>query len=155
MASDLDILNQFAKVIVPELQAVSGRFAESIKAETTPKSLTITASPYINTLIDGRPPTRDGATKGSPTLQQILKEWINTKGITPQARNGRVPSIESLSWAMSKSIHTYGDLLWQRGGGNNIFDGIITESRINSLLNSFSEKYYNEIKTINLPNFNK
>lgn len=150
--TDKQILEQFAKAIVPELKKVSKRFAPSIESDVTDKSLTITASPYIWTLIDGRPPTSSGAKKGSPTLQQIIRAWIDTKSITPRPNaNGKIPTLEQLSWAISMSIHKNGDLLYQRGGGNNIFESIITQSRIDALLNQFSEKYYNEVNTINLP----
>lgn len=151
----VEIFKQFATDIVPELRKVSKRFADSIESEADEKHLTIFASPYISVLIDGRPPTRSGATKGSPTLQQIIRKWIDTKGIIPRERNGQIPTLEQLSWAISKSIHMKGDLLYQRGGGNNIFDGIITESRIDNLLNLIGEKYFLEVSSINLPTISK
>ena len=148
--TDINILKQFAEKIVPEIEAVSGRFADSIEFEVDKDGLEITASPYITTLIDGRPPTSIGAKKGSPTLQQIIRAWIDEKSIVPTPNQaGKTPSKESLSWAISQSIHKYGDLLYQRGGGNNIFEGVITEDRLNSLLNLIGEKYFNEINSIN------
>jgi len=149
--TDKEILEQFARVIIPELQAVSGRFADSIEMEVTEDTLTISASPHIGVLIDGRPPTTQGAATGDPTLQQIIRKWINEKGITPRPVEGKAPTLDQLSWAISKSIHMHGDLLYQRGGGNNIFDGIITTDRINNLLNLVGEKYFNEVNSINLP----
>jgi hypothetical protein len=119
--------------------------------EVDDKTLTISASPYIGVLIDGRPPTSAGASTGSPTLQQIILSWIRTKGIAPRPQKGKIPTLEQLSWAISKSIHIHGDLLYQHGGGNDIFDGIITTDRINNLLNLVGEKYFNEINSINLP----
>jgi hypothetical protein len=152
LATDKEILKEFAEKLVPELKEVSGRFADSIEYELEEDVLTVYASPYISTLIDGRPPTSSNATKGNPTLQQIIRKWIDQKGIIPQASpSGKVPTLEQLSWAISKSIHMKGDLLYQRGGGNNIFDGIITETRMKNLLNLVGEKYFNEINTINLP----
>jgi hypothetical protein len=144
-----EILQQFADVIVPEMKAVSKRFADSIEAEVTDTSLVITASPYINVLIDGRRPTRIGAPKGNPTLQQIIRKWIDEKGITPRIdKSGRLPTKDQLSWAISKSIHLYGDRLYQRGGGNNIYDSIITPQRIDNLLSLLADQYYTIIKSI-------
>jgi hypothetical protein len=149
MRSDKEILEQFASSIIPELQKVSGRFADSIQAEYTAFGLDITASPFIRVLIDGRAPTRSGARKGSPTLQQIIKKWISDKGISSYAdKNGRFPTPDQLSWAISNSIHKRGTLLYQRGGGNNIFDSIITKDRINALLALFTENYMLSINSI-------
>jgi hypothetical protein len=149
--TDKEILEQFGRAIVPELQAVSKRFADSIEMDANENSLIISASPYIGTLIDGRPPTSSGAATGSPTLQKIIRKWIDEKGIIPRAQAGRAPSLEQLSWAISKSIHVHGDKLYQQGGGNNIFDGIITNERINNLLNLVAERYLNDVSSINLP----
>ena len=150
--TDKEILQQFASALVPQIKKVSKRFAPSVASEVTDKTMVISASPYIMTLVDGRAPTSSGAKKGNPTLQQIIRAWIDTKSISPRPNaNGKIPTLEQLSWAISKSIHKKGDLLYQRGGGNNIFDAIITQSRIDALLSQFSEKYYNEVNTINLP----
>lgn len=149
--TDAEILQQFADKIVPELQAVSKRFAPSIEAVVDDTSLTIYASPFIRTLIDGRGPTSTNAKKGSPTLQQIIRAWIDERSITPYARpNGTIPTLDQLSWAISKSIHKKGDLLYQRGGGNNIFESILTDSRIDNLLNLFGQKYLTEIQKIKI-----
>ena len=144
-----EIFKQFSETIIPEPQKVSGRFANSIESEYTEDTLTISASPFIRVLIDGRKPTSANARTGSPTLQQIIRKWIDEKGITPKAKtNGIIPTKEQLSWAISKSIHVNGTLLWQRGGGNNIFDPILTPQRINNLLNLLANQYYVSIENI-------
>lgn len=149
--TDKEILQQFADKIVPELKAVSKGFADSITAEIDETSLTISASPFIRVLIDGRGPTRQGAKRGTPTLRQLILEWINKHSITPKALpGGKIPTPEQLSFLISRSIHEKGTLLYQRGGGNRIFDPILTENRIENLLNLFGEKYLTEIKSITL-----
>lgn len=149
MRTNKEILQQFADVIVPEMKAVSKRFANSIEAEVSEDELLITASPYINVLIDGRGPTSLTAKKGNPTLQQIIRKWIDEKGITPRIdKSGRLPTKDQLSWAISKSIHLYGDRLYKSGGGNNIFDAIITPQRIENLLSLLADKYYVQIQSI-------
>lgn len=148
--SDKEILQQFVNEIVPELKAVSKGFADSIESEVTNTGFEITASPFISVLVDGRGPTKSGAKKGSPTLQEIMLEVINKKSIVPRPNNkGRIPTLEQLSWAMSQSIHMKGTLLFQRGGGADIFDDIITKNRIDSLQTLFSKKYVNQIANIN------
>lgn len=151
MTTNAEIFKQFADNVLPELRKAARRFADSVEPEYDEKHLTIFASPYISVLIDGRPPTRSGARTGSPTLQQIIRKWIDEKSIIPREKNGVVPTLDQLSWAISKSIHTKGDLLYQRGGGANVFDTIITENRLNNVLNLLGEKYFTQISAINLP----
>ena len=149
MAETIEIFKQFAEKVIPELQAVSKRFADSIGAEITEKEIVIYASPYISVLIDGRAPTDPNAEKGSPTLQQILRKWIDDRSIVPRpSPSGIVPTLDQLSWMMSNSMHMHGDLLYQRGGGNNIFDPILTEDRIDSLLSLIGDEYFNEVQSI-------
>ena len=155
MSANKEILEQFAKDILPELQGVSKGFAPSISYEVGEDFLLITASPYIRVLIDGRAPTREGAKKGSPTLQEAILSWIERHSITPRAnKDGKIPTQEQLSWMISKSIHKYGTKLYQdiQNGAtpNNIFDTIITTERIDNLLNLLTERFIVEIKAINL-----
>lgn len=147
--SSKEILQQFVDKLVPEIQSVTKRFAPSIEAKVTDTTATIYGSKYISTLIDGRAPTSSNAKKGSPTLQQILFEWAKEKGINPKPdAKGNIPTVEQMSWAMSISMHKKGDLLYQRGGGNNIFEDIITQQRIDNLLNLFEKKALNEVKSL-------
>lgn len=152
MLSDKDILQQFADRIVPELKAVAKGFAPSIEAVVDDTSMTIYASPYIMTLVHGRGPTKaSGWSSGPKTLQQVILAWIEKHSIQPRAsKDGRIPTAEQLSWMISKTIHRDGTLLYRRGGGNNVFDTIITSNRMENLLNLFGEKYLTEIKAINL-----
>jgi hypothetical protein len=155
LSANKEILEQFAKDILPELQGVSKGFAPSISYEVGEDFLLITASPYIRVLIDGRAPTREGAKKGSPTLQEAILSWIERHSITPRAnKDGKIPTQEQLSWMISKSIHKYGTKLYQdiQNGAtpNNIFDTIITTERIDNLLNLLTERFIVEIKAINL-----
>lgn len=147
--SSKEILQQFVDKIVPEIQSVTKRFAPSIEAKVTDTTATIYGSKYISTLIDGRAPTSANAKKGNPTLQQILFEWAKEKGINPRPdAKGNIPTVEQMSWAMSISMHKKGDLLYQRGGGNNIFEDIITQQRIDNLLNLFQKKALNDVESL-------
>jgi hypothetical protein len=149
MATDQEILQQFVDKLVPEVQGVTKRFAPTISSEVTPTSATIYGSKYIQTLIDGRPPTSSNPVIGPKSLQEILLEWIGTKGIQPNANaSGVIPTVEQLSWAMASSMHKKGDRLYQQGGGNNIFENIFTTDRIQSLLSLFEKNYINDVESI-------
>lgn len=159
MSEISEIFRQFGENIVPEIKSVSKRFAPSVESTYVENGngavFTITASEFITTLIDGRRPTSPNAPKGNPTLQQILLEWIKHKGIAPrQGKDGRTPTLEQLSWAMATSMHKKGDLLWQRGGGNDIFEPIITEKRITSLFSLLSNSYLKTIESSVIKNLN-
>jgi len=149
MRTNEEIFKQFSEKIIPELQAVSKRFADSITSEIDDTSIEITASPLIRTLIDGRGPTGIVYKPSTPNLQKLILKWIKEKGITDKStNNGKVKTSEALSWAISQSIHKKGDLLFQRGGGNNIFDPILTPQRIENLLNLLTVQYISKIQNI-------
>lgn len=145
MSSLKEIFQRFIDEVEPQIKQVVGSFAPTIESEVKDYSFTIYASPYIRVLIDGRKPTSQGASKGNPTLQMVILEWIRRKSIQPDKPN---MTQESLSWAISKSIHKRGTLLYQRGGGNRIFDNILTVDKEEKLLSLISDYYFIQITTI-------
>ena len=145
MSSLKEIFQRFIDEVEPQIKQVVGSFAPTIESEVKDYSFTIYASPYIRVLIDGRKPTREGASKGNPTLQMVILDWIRRKSIQPDKPN---MTQESLSWAISKSIHKNGTLLYQRGGGNRIFDNILTVDKEEKLLSLISDFYFIQITTI-------
>jgi len=145
LSSLKEIFKRFIDEVEPQIKQVVGSFAPTIESEVKDYSFTIYASPYIRVLIDGRKPTREGATRGNPTLQMVILDWIRRKSIQPDKPN---MTQESLSWAISKSIHKRGTLLYQRGGGNRIFDNILTVDREEKLLSLISDFYFIQITTI-------
>ena len=145
MSSLKEIFQRFIDEVEPQLKQVVGSFAPTIESEVKDYSFTIYASPYIRVLIDGRKPTSQGAAKGNPTLQMVILDWIRRKSIQPDKPN---MTQEQLSWAISKSIHKRGTLLYQRGGGNRIFDNILTVDKEEKLLSLISDYYYTQITTI-------
>jgi len=145
LSSLKEIFQKFVDEVEPQIKQAVGSFAPTIESEVKDYSFTIYASPYIRVLIDGRKPTSEGATKGSPTLQETILDWIRRKSIQPDKPN---MTQESLSWAISKSIHKRGTLLYQRGGGNRIFDNILTVDKEEKLLSLISDLFYTQITTI-------
>lgn len=148
--TDKEIFKQFAEGIIPELKAVSSFVADTIQYEVQEKGLEITISSLINVVIYGRGPTKNRGGSG-PTLQSKILNWINSKSITARADSkGRIPTAIQLSYMISKSIHRYGNLQYQRGEVRPVFDGIITEDRLLNLVNLVGDRYFNEISAINL-----
>lgn len=146
--TDRMILEQFAQSVVPQLASVAGNsFGSTIDHHFEDDALIIDASPFISVLWKGRKPTRQGATRGTPTLQQSILQWLKVKGIQPVSKteSSKTDALESMSWAISKSIHLHGTLLYQKGGKPNPFDAVLNQSRIDSLLTLFDESYRNRI----------
>ena len=144
MSQRSDILKQFGEVLLEDMKPLAKRFAPTLELKVEDLSMEIKASPYISTLVDGRRPTSPSAPKGDPTLQEILYEWIQFNSITP---NEAGMSQEALSWAMATSMHKYGDRLYQRGGGRDVFAEVLSESRIknvSSLLGDNEQKFISE-----------
>lgn len=125
-----EILKQFGEEVTDEVRAVARRFAPSVELFLDDTLVQVKASPYINTLVDGRRPTSPTAPKGDPTLQEALYLWIKETNIQPDD-----PDMTqlALSWAFATSIHKHGDRLYQHGGGRDVFANILSNERIGSL----------------------
>lgn len=149
LSSLKEIFDKFIREVEPEIKNKVGSFSSSVESEIRLDGFTIYASPYIRVLIDGRKPTRDGASRGNPTLQQVILDWIERHSIQP---NEIGMTQESLSWAISKSIHKKGTKLYQQiqagGQQNRIFDDILTTQREDNLLSLISDVYYTQLTTI-------
>lgn len=137
------IIQQFSKALSVDLKkaipVASGKTRDSLRVDNRKKGFTIFVGAQINAIIDGRKPTKTGAKKGSPTLQKIILDWIKVSSITPRESS---MSLESLSWAISNSIHRDG----VKGKGD-IFAGIITKSRIDSLTKTILKDRLPEVQS--------
>lgn len=129
MATTRELLESFGQQLLIESIAVSKGFSSSLELVVDEKSVTIYGSKYIPVLWKGRGPTRIGAKKGNPTVQEMLLSWIKKHNIQPKEAS---MTQLALSHAMAQSIHKYGTKLYQQGGKQNVFDTILTKDRINS-----------------------
>lgn len=145
-----DIFKKIGDEIIVEMKTalpkVSGKTANSLELKVTPTSLEIWGDKTIGAIIEGRKPTKAGAKQtGEKTVQQSVLEWIKLKGITPKESS---MSQESLSWAISKSIHKNG-----YKGKPDLFKNIVNKSKIDSIsemvLNSQIEATSNILTKLN------
>jgi hypothetical protein len=141
MQQNKNIFSNFAETVIPKLKEVAGRFGNSIEYKADDNVLIIWGSPFISVLWKGRRPTTSGAKKGNPTLQQIIRKWIDEKGIVPYNEISR----DSLAFLITRSIHQKGTLLYQQGGKENPFNKVLTDESINNLLSLLTDKYYSEV----------
>ena len=146
--SDKEILMQFGEALIQDIRRimprVSGATAEGLIPEATETTLTIFAPNYIGALEYGRKPTGKGG--GAISLYEKIKEWVRRKPVVPRpGLNGKIPTLSQLAYMITRSIHQRGTRAYieykSSGRGTGILSSVITEKRINSLVNVFAEKY--------------
>jgi hypothetical protein len=146
---DEEILDQWARDVLPQLQSLSKSFGPSIRYGIGNDALLIDGHPQIGVLVYGRGPTTFGASRGEPPLRERILDWIQSKGIQPRSDNETPMSQESLAFLITRSIHRNGTRLYQeikRGAQpRDIFGDIITEDRVNNLLKLLSDEYEQKI----------
>jgi hypothetical protein len=130
MAKDSkEIIKQFGNKLTEDIKKAipkgTGETQDSVNITFTKSGFVIRGGAQIGAIIDGRKPTRSGAKKGNPTLQESVLGWIEALRIKPRESS---MSQVSLSWAIANSIHKNG-----YEGKGNIFKNVFTQSRINSL----------------------
>lgn len=139
------ILTQFGQALLQDLQNKTPQsLRDKITLETDDNSLSIYAPYWFGVFEKGRGPTRPNAPKGNPTLQEAILSWIETHSIVGRPdKNGKVPTSESLSWAISKYIHAHGNKLYRElnGGKTDYFDSVFSKERIDSFLKTFGDHY--------------
>lgn len=144
-----EIIDQWFRKLEEDLKkqvpVATGKTRDSIRAVTRKKGGTIVGGAQIGALIDGRKPTKRGAKKGSPTLQQVIFQWIEAKSIRPRESS---MSKESLSWAISQSIHKKG-----YRGKPDLFATVLNQNRIDALLKSLLKNELTDITSSVLKEF--
>lgn len=124
-----EVFKKIADELIIEMKAVipkaTGKTASSLEAVVTSTGFEILGDKHIGALIYGRKPTSTGAKKGDPTLQESILEWLKVKSIQPRESS---MTQESLSWAISKSIHKNG----YKGKGN-FFNSVLNSKKFDSI----------------------
>lgn len=127
-----DKIRSFGDALVKDLKeatpSASGATADSIRLEITSNGFIIWGASHIEQLMDGRGPTSAGATKGNPTVQEQIFDWIRSRSITPKEKS--MTQLQ-LSWAISTSIHKNGF----KGKGN-FYADVLTDKRFDGLIGS-------------------
>lgn len=81
-------------------------FSTQVKLTDTTIDVIYNLPEYWHWIEEGRPPS---TMHRPPALQPSILQWIKDKNIHPTAgSNGKIPTEEQLSWAITKSIHKKG-----------------------------------------------
>lgn len=107
--------------LLKDKRKASGATIDSIHSEVGPTSGKLLGSSVLYFLIYGRGPT-GVAEKGEPTLFELIKKWVKTKGIPDAA-----------AWPITQNIHKKGTLLFQ--GLDPRFPGLRVATTLDEVIN--------------------
>lgn len=155
-----NILNRFGNQKIKELKdkarriSASGGMAEGYRFESK-EGLTIYGVHYLQWAETGRGPTRPGAKKGNPTLQQSILLWLKIKNI-PLYRNkrGQFLSRVAMSYMISGKIHREGDSLYRSGKTRDVFSSVVSQKEVERLIKQLSGAYIIDTSSDLLKAFN-
>ena len=105
-----DFIETYKKILKQNGRVASGQLINNLKTRLevhgTELQVYLEQSDYAKQINDGRPPTSSG---GDGTVRRKIFEWISQKNILPRANdNGKIPTQEQLSYAISNKIHKEG-----------------------------------------------
>jgi hypothetical protein len=137
-----EILSQFLDTVrndiitehISQGQRVTGRTLESLEISVTDYYGALYGAGYIGVLEDGRRP-------GKRPPVSVIEQWIINRGIVPK---GKI-SILGLAFIMARKIGAAGTVLNQKGGKSGVLSKAINQERIDSLVDTFADKYISEI----------
>lgn len=144
-----NILNQLLEELAREIKAktprVTGKTAEAIEVKVTNPGNDLfvrvkgelLGPAYMQTLEDGRGPTRKGTRSGKSMRESIL-EWIEAKGFSFPM--GKIKNAQQLSWAIAIKIHKEGNKLYRNGGKSGVLSTPLSDSRIENFIEVFNSK---------------
>lgn len=160
--TDKEILDQFGKQVVSDLinslrQSKdrldvflineNNEAENSLSESATNTELLVEGNPFLIIAERGRGKTIN---PGDGALRRAVSRWIEVEGIVSTYTNkatGKPFSQVSLAYFISKSIHRGGTNLYKRGGNSGVLSEVVTPERIDALLETFGNKYFNEISS--------
>lgn len=142
-------LNDFAINAIDQLKPVVKGFAPSLSYELINDDnlteLKIYGHQYILTLIYGRAPTKSGASKGNPSLKEVILDWVRRHSITFKDAKGGNLKDEVVAFLISRKIHREGTLLYRKIQNGqqptNIFETVIGAKNIEDLKNDIANDF--------------
>lgn len=136
MPSDFEIIEAFLEELKVDTQAeiqkkgkvATGETIKSLKVKMDSHGGELLGAKFFRQRLDGRGPTRGGGGGGSGSLRDRVLVWIRAKGIGANAKEQ-----ESLSWAISKTIHEKGTKQFREGRSSGIIEAVINDRKLGNL----------------------
>jgi hypothetical protein len=157
LSSVLGVLLNEGKTIVDEIRynidqrgvKASGRTQKALRYQVDETDsgflLQVFGPKYVKALEDGRGPTKKG-NDGGKTLVEIIREWIDDKGIVPESKNGISPTKDTLARAIASSIHKRGTNLYRHGGHSGVLSDVINEEREDALKQAIAKAGFEDLE---------
>ena len=120
----------------------SGRLDASISYALVSYGVEIYANDYVYYLIYGRKPGR------RPPFQ-VIRDWIDDKGIIPDA-GADERSKDSMAWAVVKKMAKEGTTIYRTFGGNNsgLFDEVFSEEALQELTEELADAMFVQFESM-------
>lgn len=118
----------------------SGSWISSVEVNVNRLNGNILANAYTEQLVNGRPPTTTSS-PSSPTLREVIEQWIIDKGISPIESEMK---ISTLAFLIARKIHREGTKYFKQGG-TDLVESVITPARIQQIIDSVTEFYVSDV----------
>ena len=148
------LMNTFADEIKGRIPSVTGKSAAGVEVETKVTKVALYENVKSERKVPmsvlvretGRGPTKT-KTAGSPTLQEIILQWIQNRGIVP---NEAKMTQEQLSFAMATKIHNEGNKFFRDSPTGYKNSGVISDSineqRLETTFGVFLDKVRDQLQ---------
>lgn len=124
-----DVQGEIIDQILKTKMNASGKTAASLEVVPSNTGGSLMAAQHIIFLETGRPPTKDGAATGNPTLLEIIKQWVIDKGV------------DANPYAITKTIHKEGTRLYRQGGKSGVLSIPLRLAGLNTLFAEIATQY--------------
>ena len=114
----------------------SGKFEKELRYDASDTQATIYAPPHVGAMVAGRSTTKT-STASSPTLRQVIRKWIDDKGITPEGKISK----DSLAYLIARKIHSQGIKVPNAYNDGTLISSVITDEKIKDLQKQITENY--------------
>lgn len=123
----------------------SGTTKRELTSEATNYRSTIEGVDYMRWQEDGRGATRN---TGDGSLKEKILEWIDDKPIPLfRDRKGRFMEKKTMAFLIARKIHQEGTLLHRLGEHVDVFSNVLTEERVNDLIDQLGINFEAEVRS--------
>ncbi len=98
---------------------------------------------YTGALENGRKKTRSTAAKGNPTLVEIIRKWIDDKGLTPKKGSTK----DKMASGIAYNIHKNGIKVPNKHNKGGLVTDVVTKARLETLVKDIGNATIKDFKS--------
>lgn len=129
------VKGEIIEQMIAKNMVASKRTIQSMQVIPSNTGAKLVAAEHIIFLEDGRGPTKPGATQGDDSLVDIIKDWINVKGL------------DLNPYAVAKKIHKEGTKLYRQGGNSGILSIPLAGAGLSDLYAEIATMYSQQVSS--------